>query len=96
MALPQNIDKASGLAASLEELDLSPHEVIGVGDAENDCALLGKCGCGAAVANALPALKACATLVTTGGPGRGVREIIRDLLANQFMLPSAPRGRVSA
>jgi len=34
MALPAGVDKATGLAAALQELDLSPSEVVGVGDAE--------------------------------------------------------------
>src|SRR6266542_662367 len=40
MVLPASVNKATGLAAALKELDLSPHEVVGVGDAENDHAFL--------------------------------------------------------
>src|SRR5207253_1677558 len=66
MVLPAGVNKASGLAAALKALELSPHEVVGVGDAENDHALLTLCECGVAVANALPALKERADLVTQG------------------------------
>ena len=41
MALPRGVDKASGLAAALAELGLSAGAVVGIGDAENDCSLLG-------------------------------------------------------
>src|SRR5262245_54169832 len=34
MVLPAGVNKASGLTAALQELELSPHEVVGVGDAE--------------------------------------------------------------
>jgi hydroxymethylpyrimidine pyrophosphatase-like HAD family hydrolase len=57
MVLPPGVNKASGLAAALDDLRLSPHNVLGVGDAENDQAFLRMCGCAAAVANALPSIR---------------------------------------
>jgi len=36
MVLPSGINKASGLKAALNELSLSFHNVVGIGDAEND------------------------------------------------------------
>ena len=36
MVLPAGVNKASGLAAAIGELGLSPLKVVGVGDAEND------------------------------------------------------------
>ena len=42
MVLPSGVNKATGLAAALDELGLSPHNVVGVGDAENDHAFLGR------------------------------------------------------
>jgi hydroxymethylpyrimidine pyrophosphatase-like HAD family hydrolase len=36
MILPTGINKATGLAAALSDLKLSPHNVVGIGDAEND------------------------------------------------------------
>ena len=52
MILPPGMNKAAGTVAALDELELSPHNVVGVGDAENDHAFLRACGCAAAVANA--------------------------------------------
>jgi hydroxymethylpyrimidine pyrophosphatase-like HAD family hydrolase len=40
MVLPAGVNKATGLSAALKELELSPHEAVAVGDAENDHALL--------------------------------------------------------
>ena len=57
MVLPSGVDKATGLAAALGELGISPRETIGVGDAENDGAFLEFCGLSVAVANALPAIR---------------------------------------
>ncbi|MBC8025151.1 MAG: HAD-IIB family hydrolase, partial [Steroidobacteraceae bacterium] len=50
MILPAGVNKASGLKAALEELKISIHNTVGVGDAENDHALLASCECSAAVA----------------------------------------------
>src|SRR5947208_2756779 len=52
--------------------------------AENDHAFLRHCGLGVAVANALPALKAMADLVTTNSRGAGVTEVIDRLLADDL------------
>ncbi len=79
MVLPVSVDKATGLRAALDELALSAHNVVGIGDAENDQAFLAMSGCGVAVANALDALKAGADHVTRGEAGAGVREIIDSL-----------------
>jgi len=50
MVLPAGINKASGLPAALARLRLSPLNVVGIGDAENDTAFLQACGCAVAVA----------------------------------------------
>ena len=81
MVLPASVDKATGLRAALDELALSPRDVVGIGDAENDEAFLSMCGCGVAVANALDSLKARADHVTTEADGAGVREVIAGLIA---------------
>jgi HAD superfamily hydrolase (TIGR01484 family) len=80
MLLPAGVDKASGLAVALRELGIAPADVVGVGDAENDHALLRFTGLGVAVANALPALKERADHVTTGERGAGVAELIDRIL----------------
>lgn len=84
MILPSGVNKASGLNAALEELDLSPHNAVAVGDAENDHALLSMCACGVAVANALPMLKERADFVTKGDRGAGVVELIDKLIASDL------------
>lgn len=84
MVLPSGVNKATGLACALTELGLSAHNVVSIGDAENDHALLGATECGVAVANALPALKHAADLVTAGNHGRGVAELIDHLLVDDL------------
>jgi HAD superfamily hydrolase (TIGR01484 family) len=84
MVLPSGLNKATGLAAALKELSLSPQHVVGIGDAENDHAFLSLCGSAVAVANALPALKERANFVTRGQRGDGVAELIDELIANDL------------
>lgn len=83
MILPAGVDKASGLLAALGELGLSPEDAVGVGDAENDLAMLEACGLAVAVANALPSVKERADVVTRGERGAGVAELIDSLLADR-------------
>jgi HAD superfamily hydrolase (TIGR01484 family) len=71
MILPPGMNKATGLAAALAQLELSPHNVVGVGDAQNDHAFLHSCGCAAAVANALPPVKEAADIRLAGDHGAG-------------------------
>ena len=80
MVLPSGVNKASGLTCALEELDIDPADVAGVGDADNDQSLLQYCGVGAAVGNALQALKDHADLVLAGRHGAGVAELIERIL----------------
>ncbi len=84
MILPSGINKASGLSAALCDLKLSPRNVVGVGDAENDHAFLSLCECAVAVANALPILKERADWVTHGDHGAGVVELIDALIATDL------------
>lgn len=80
MVLPSGMNKATGLNAALADLKLSPHNVVAVGDAENDHAFLQACGRSVAVDNALPAVKDTADLVTRGARGKGVRELIGKII----------------
>jgi hydroxymethylpyrimidine pyrophosphatase-like HAD family hydrolase len=84
MVLPAGVTKATGLAAALRTLGLSPHNLVGVGDAENDHAFLRLCECAVAVANALPMVRDGADLVTQGVNGTGVQELIDRLLASDL------------
>jgi HAD superfamily hydrolase (TIGR01484 family) len=84
MVLPTGVNKATGLAAVLSELGLSDHNIVGIGDAENDHAFLELCECAVAVANALPALKKHADFITHGSHGDGVAELIDQLVVDDL------------
>ncbi len=80
MVLPSGVNKATGLKSALDELGLSPHNTVAIGDAENDHALFSMCECSVAVSNALSSLKKEADMVTRGDHGIGVIELCEALL----------------
>jgi hydroxymethylpyrimidine pyrophosphatase-like HAD family hydrolase len=90
MVLPSGVNKATGLHAALSEMGLSPHNVVAIGDAENDHAFLSGCECGVAVANAIGSLKAHADWVTPGAHGAGVTALV-DAMLRDDLAELAPR-----
>ena len=84
MVLPAGQNKATGLAAALKEMNLSAHNIAGIGDAENDHAFLKSCECAVATANALPMVKERVDFVTQGEDGAGVRELIDEMIRNDL------------
>jgi hydroxymethylpyrimidine pyrophosphatase-like HAD family hydrolase/energy-coupling factor transporter ATP-binding protein EcfA2 len=93
MVLPSGVNKASGLRAALTELGLSAHSAVGVGDAENDHALLSECELGVAVANALPMLKERADWVTEHPRGAGVEQLITRMIESDLSELAPQLGR---
>lgn len=94
MILPSGVNKATGLAVALDELGLSPGDAVAIGDAENDQGFLDLCATSVAVANALPALKERADIVTTRGHGAGVIELIERIVADDLAGPRCRRASV--
>ena len=78
MLLPGGVTKGTGLSAVLASLELSPHNMVGIGDAENDHAFLAMSECAVAVADAVPALRERADYVTRGSGPRGVVEFVEE------------------
>jgi len=93
MVLPSGVNKASGLEFALTDLGLSRHEVVGVGDGENDHAFLAHCELSVAVADAVPSLAEAADVVTRGGAGAGVVELAQALLDEDARLLTPRRRR---
>jgi hydroxymethylpyrimidine pyrophosphatase-like HAD family hydrolase len=94
MVLPAGVTKATGLAVALEELGLSAHNVVGIGDAENDHAFMTACGSSAAVDNALPMLKRAANIRLAGDHGAGVAELVGLILGDETVLVSSERHSI--
>lgn len=97
MVLPAGINKASGMDYALRKLGFSRHEVVGVGDSENDHSFLDRCECSVAVANAVPSILQSVHVVTKKANGDGLAELIDELLVNDLcrVHPRAPHHSVT-
>lgn len=79
MVLPQAVNKATGLRQALKTMRLSTHNAVGVGDAENDHALLAACELGAAVGWGSSTLQQSADLIIEGRGPSDLAPWIRSL-----------------
>lgn len=84
MVLPPGINKAKGLHEALKELAISEHNTVAIGDAENDNAMLQVVECAVAVNNALPQVKTIADWTTDHHHGKGVAELIGQMIKNDL------------
>jgi hypothetical protein len=84
MILPPGVNKATGVEYALSRLRLSRHEVVGIGDAENDHSFLELCECAVATANAVASVKEAAVFVTRRPNGEGVAELVDELIATDL------------
>lgn len=84
MVLPAGVNKAFGLVQALKEMKLSTHNIVGVGDAENDHAFLEVCEFSTAVANALPSLKEVVDMVLPADHGSGVELLIDRIVSDDL------------
>jgi hydroxymethylpyrimidine pyrophosphatase-like HAD family hydrolase len=96
MLLPGGVTKGTGLLAALAAVELSPHNVVAIGDAENDHAFFALAECAVAVADAIPALRERADHVTQHPGPRGVVEFVEAHLLNDLadLLPGLDRHRL--
>ena len=86
MVLPQGVSKSVGLRRALTILHLSPHNAVGIGDAENDHDLLAACEFGVAVGWGSPALCKVADQVLQGAGPDAVAGFIREV-AGEVKIP---------
>ena len=93
MVLPQGINKATGLREALNTLRLSLHNCIGIGDAENDYAMLDACEIGVAVSWGSKALQQIADEVLPGTGPAAVAAYIREVTAHNKLPPHRAHSR---
>ena len=95
MVLPSGVSKGTGLLEALEGLGISYHSTIGIGDAENDLALLRQCELAVAVGNAVDSLKREADTVLTANAGEAVADFLSDRVLGGAPLPASRRWQVT-
>jgi Cof subfamily protein (haloacid dehalogenase superfamily) len=72
--------KGEALGAVMRLLDVPRERVLALGDGENDMDLLAAAGCGVAMGNAIPALRAQAAYVTASNDEDGAALVIEAVL----------------
>ena len=92
MMLPAGVNKASGVWAALRELGVSRHNLVAIGDGENDLALFEFAEHAVAVQNADPLVQRVANRTTQGAYCEGFLEMTRDLIATD-LADAAPRQK---
>lgn len=91
MLLPAGCNKATGAKRALEVLGISLHNAFGIGDAENDVALLDACGWAATPATGLRSLHDHVDVVLDHGPDEALGDVLGLIAA-----PERPLARRSA
>jgi len=94
MMLPAGVNKASGVWAALRELGVSRHNLVAIGDGENDLALFEFAEHAVAVQNADALVKRVANRTTQGAYCDGFLELARALIATD-LADAVPRHKVS-
>lgn len=74
---PRGITKASGVREVCRLLGIGMHEVIAMGDSQNDIAMIRDAGLGVAMGNAQDEIKQAADVVTATNDEDGVAHIVR-------------------
>lgn len=79
----EHVTKATGLAQLAKRLDVTLDETVGIGDADNDRAMLGSVGFPVAMGNADDEIKAICKYITTDNDHDGVGAAIRYLMSEE-------------
>lgn len=93
MVLPQGTTKASGLREALNTMRLSLHNCIGIGDGENDHALLDVCEVGVAVSWGSQSLQKIADHILEGSGPVSLARYIRDVSRHPKLPPQRADDR---
>jgi len=81
---PPGVSKGAAMRELAIEMGISTSEIIAVGDSENDIEMLAAAGAGVAVANANPATRMAADLVTSRPHGEGFVEAVKMYYSDLF------------
>lgn len=84
MMLPAGVSKASGVWVALKELGVSRHNLVAIGDGENDLALFEFAEHAVAVQNADPLVQRVANRTTLGAYCDGFLELAREIVASDL------------
>lgn len=82
-AMAMNVSKGKALKKLCKKLDVSPHEVIAIGDSENDISMLDFAGLSVAMENAAEDIKQEVDYITDTNDNHGVGKVIEKFILGQ-------------
>jgi hydroxymethylpyrimidine pyrophosphatase-like HAD family hydrolase len=95
MLLPISVSKGTGVQHVLRLLGLSQHDVLAMGDAENDLPLFGACGFSACPGSSVPAVREAVDWVFPGENGDSIAAAITGpVLGDGLPVQQSPRHRI--
>ena len=77
------VNKWNAVKAVAKVYGIKPEEIMCIGDSNNDLCMIENAGIGVAVANAKPAVRAAAKLVTVSNDEDGVAQVIEQVLLSE-------------
>jgi hypothetical protein len=96
MLLPAGVSKGSGVQQAMRVLGLSSHDVLALGDAENDLPLFDACGFSGCPGDSLRAVRERVDWVFPGRHGDGIAAAITEqILPDRLTVQDSPRHRLS-
>ena len=93
--LPPNMSKGAGLRRLLVDLNISPANIMAIGDGENDIEMIQMAGIGIAMGNAAPRLKAVANHITQNNDNDGVAAAIEHFVLREGNFALQVRSQTS-
>jgi hydroxymethylpyrimidine pyrophosphatase-like HAD family hydrolase len=88
MLLPAGVSKGSGVRHAMQRLGLSFHDVLAIGDAENDFDLFVACGYAACPGNAVAELAAIADWIFPGDNGASITRALDESILSGRLPPA--------
>lgn len=83
--LPKGCSKGNAMLKILRLLNISPKEVIAIGDYDNDLDMVEKAGLGVTLPNGSLRIKNIADYITLSGPEKALAEIVDNFIFKNFM-----------
>lgn len=81
--MPKGITKGYGISLLAKDLGIERHEIMGIGDEENDLPMIEYVGMGVAMANAIPLVRDAADYVTATNEEDGVAQAIEQFVLHE-------------
>ena len=93
--LPCGIDKSTSLGALLSHLDITPEEIIVIGDGVCDVSMIQFAGLGIAMGNAQDSVKVCADVVTASNEEDGVALAVEKAILSEIRPAEIPLDQLN-